>query len=106
MVYGEIINVANDERLSGARVSISWWALENSGKKFSLERMAIIVNSDGAGIYCACGLAVDVTLSVDIDAGRMVAAETEMQLGWARTVRRDYSHWPPEQLKCNSVHRA
>lgn len=90
IVYGEIINAANDERLDGARISLSWWALENSGKVISLERMAIVVKSDSAGTYRACGLPVDVTLSVDIDAGRMVAAETEMQLGAARTTRRDY----------------
>jgi hypothetical protein len=51
------------------------------------------------------GLLMAEALSADIGKSpRRSPLETEDALGWARTVRRDYSHWPPGfSWKCSSV---
>ena len=90
IVYGSIINAANEQRLEGARVYVSWWALDTDGKKVTTNRPVLNARSDSTGNYYACGVASDMMLSVEVSAGAFAAGDAEVQLGASRVSRRDF----------------
>ncbi len=90
IVYGSIINAANEQRLEGARVYVSWWALGTDGKKITSTRPVLNARSDSTGNYYACGVASDMMLSVEVSAGAFAAGDAEVQLGASRVSRRDF----------------
>lgn len=90
IVYGSIINAANEQRLEGARVFVSWFAIAANGTKVSMDRPVTTARSDSTGNYYACGVAADMLLTVDIAAGAFAAGTAEVQLGASRVSRRDF----------------
>ena len=90
IVYGSIINAANEQRLEGARVFVSWFAIASNGTKVSMDRPVSAVRTDSTGNYYACGVSADMMLTVDIEAGALAAGIAEVQLGASRVSRRDF----------------
>ncbi len=90
IVYGSIINAANDVRLQGARVIVQWWSYESNGRQVVMDRPVSVARSDSTGNYYACGLPTDVALSIEVGAGEMSAGNAELQLGTSRISRRDF----------------
>lgn len=90
IVYGSIINAANEQRLEGARVIVSWFELASNGTKVSMDRPVTTARSDSTGNYYACGVSADMMLTIDIEAGALAAGTAEVQLGATRVSRRDF----------------
>lgn len=90
IVYGSIINAANEQRLQGARVIVSWWALGTDGKNVSMDRPVTTTLSDSTGNFYVCGVPTDMQLDVEIAAGAFAAGNAEVQLGASRVSRRDF----------------
>ncbi len=90
IVYGSITNAANEQRLEGAQVIVSWWKLESDGKTVKTDRPLTTTKSDSTGSYYACGVAADMQLTIDIQAGAFAAGTAEVQLGASRVSRRDF----------------
>ncbi len=107
IVYGSIINAANEQRLEGARVFVSWFAIATNGTKVSMERPVSTARTDSTGNYYACGVSSDMMLTVDIEAGALAAGTAEVQLGASRVSRRDFLvsaelRTPPPTLRATS----
>ncbi len=90
IVYGSIINAANDARLQGARVIVSWWSIESMGTQVAMDRPVSVARTDSTGNYYACGVPSDVALTVEIGAGALAAGNAELQIGVSRISRRDF----------------
>ena len=90
IVHGEVIIAENDQRVSGARVELSWWSLESEGKMIGLDRLVMTAFTNESGNYFACGVPADAQLTVEVQAGPMASGTTVLQVGEARVARRDY----------------
>ena len=90
IVYGAVVNAANNQRLSGARLVFSWTDLSKSRLQVTVDRPVLAVRSDTVGHFYACGLPRGTTVTVHVDASTMGSGPTEVMLDAARIVRRDY----------------
>lgn len=90
IVYGAVVNAANEQRLAGARVVFSWTDLSKALQQVTVDRPILAVRSDSVGNFYACGLPVGTTVTVHVDASTMGSGPTEVTLDAARIVRRDY----------------
>jgi len=91
IVFGSVRDAERGVRLAGARVVMSWVAVERTRRPPRVRRPVRDVLTDSLGNYYVCGVPGSVWLSVQAAAGTFASGEVQLEVGERRVLRYDLS---------------
>jgi len=91
IVFGAVRDAESGLRLAGARVVVSWLAVERPDGGLQVTRPVRDVLTDSLGNYYACSVAKDVRLRTQTSAGPFESGVLELEVGARRVLRHDLS---------------
>lgn len=91
IVFGAVLDAESGIRLAGARVVVSWLALERPEGGLRVTRPVRDALTDSLGNYYVCSVAKDVGLRTQTSAGPFESGVLELEVGDRRVLRHDLS---------------
>lgn len=90
IVWGSVRDAATLTRLAGAPALFSWYDLKVNGRKIAFSELSTEVRTDSSGIFVACGLPTDVSLTSKAIGTDAASGELEFSIGARGVLRVDY----------------
>lgn len=91
IMFGAVRDAESGIRLAGARVVVSWLAVERAGGQVQVTRRVRDAVSDSIGHYYLCSVAKHVEFRAQASAGPFESGVLELEVGDRRVLRHDLS---------------